>query len=377
MAIRQVAALPYRSDNSGPEVMMKIMLVTSRGTGRWVLPKGNVRGRIAPHQAAAREAEEEAGVIGAICPVPLGSYRFRKRVRSGASLMADVDVFPLAMTRELEVWPEQHERERRWFTLAEATAAVDEPDLRELLRSFAPAELQKAMARTGWRSAVAKTSLGVKSMFAWFQRLLPRTGNFFVLFEAHAATVLAAAEATVRVLEGGPASHEHIREVIEREHDADEITREVLHDVRRTFLTPFDRGAITALIGSLDDTIDEMHAAVQAIALYDVTEFAPQMRDMAAIALDAARLTVEAMPLLRDVAANGKRLHELTERLVRMEGHADTVHAAGLKTSLQTYGASDTLRFVTEREIYKHLERIVDAFEDVADEIDGLVIDHA
>lgn len=357
--------------------MMKIMLVTSRGTGRWVLPKGNVGGRTLPHLAAAREAEEEAGVIGAICPVPLGSYRFRKRVRSGASLMADVDVFPLATTRELDVWAEQHERERRWFTLAEAAAAVDEPDLRELLRSFAPAELQKAVTRNGWRGAVAKTSLGVKSMFAWFQRLLPRTGNFFVLFEAHAATVLAAAEATARVIEGGPASHEHIREVIEREHDADEITREVLHDVRRTFLTPFDRGAITALIGSLDDTIDEMHAAVQAISLYDVTEFAPQMRDMAAIALDAARLTVEAMPLLRDVAANGKRLHELTERLVRMEGHADTVHAAGLKASLQTYGASDTLRFVTEREIYKHLERIVDAFEDVADEIDGLVIDHA
>ena len=369
--------MPYRSDGAGPEPALKVMLVTSRGSGRWVLPKGNISGRTAPHVAAAREAEEEAGIQGAVCPVPLGSYRYRKQVRSGASLMADVDVFPLAMTRELVAWPEQSQRDRRWFTLAEAAQAVDEPDLRELFRSFAPSDFRTAAERTGWRGAVARTSSGVMSMFAWFQRLLPRTGNFFELFEAHAATVLAAAEATARVIEGGAAMQEHIREVIEREHDADEITREVLHDVRRTFLTPFDRGAITALIGSLDDTIDEMQASVQAIALYEFGDFTPQMRDMAAIALDAARLTAEAMPLLRDIGRNGKRLHELTERLVRMEGHADTVHAEGLKASLREHGAADTLRFVTEREIYKHLERIVDAFEDVADQIDGLVIDHS
>jgi len=369
--------LPYRTEGTGSDQVLKVMLVTSRGTGRWVLPKGNVGARTAPHVAAALEAEEEAGVLGAVCPVPLGSYRFRKRVRSGASLMADVDVFPLALTRELEAWEEQHERERRWFTLAEAAEAVDEPDLCELIRSFAPAEFRFAARRTGFLDAVATTTSGVFSMFAWFQRLLPHSADFFRLFESHAATVLAAAEATVRALEGGPAAHEHIREVIEREHDADEITREMLHEVRRTFLTPFDRGAITALIGSLDDTVDEMQATVEAIKLYEVTEFAPQMRDMAAIALDSARLTAEAMPLLRDVPRNAKRLHELTERLVRMEGHADAVHAEGLKQALKDHGVSNTLRFVTEREIYKHLERIVDAFEDVADQIDGIVIDHA
>jgi predicted phosphate transport protein (TIGR00153 family) len=342
-----------------------------------VLPKGNVGNRVAPHVAAALEAEEEAGIMGAICPVPLGSYRYRKRRRSGASLMFDVDVYPLATTRELDTWHEQHERERRWFSLAEAAQAVDEPDLRDLIRSFAPSEFKSAAGRSGFFEAVAKTS-GVRSMFAWFQRLLPKSGNFFEMFEAHAATVLAAAEATARLLDsGGVHAKEHILEVIEREHDADEITREVLHSVRHTFLTPFDRGAITALIGSLDDTVDEMQAAVQAIDLYGVTEFSPQMRDMAAIAVDAARLTAEAMPLLRDVARNDKRLHELTERLVRIEGHADAIHAQGLKQALADHGATDTLRFIIEREIYKHLERIVDAFEDVADQIDGIVIDHA
>jgi uncharacterized protein Yka (UPF0111/DUF47 family) len=165
--------------------------------------------------------------------------------------------------------------------------------------------------------------------------------------------------------------------VTERENDADEITREVLQTVRKTFLTPFDRGAISDLIGSMDDAIDEMQAAVNAINLYEVQTFQPEMKDMAGIVVDAARVLSEAMPLLRDVGSNGARLHELTERLVRMEGHADEIHAAGLKKTFLEYGATDTLKFVVDREIYKHLERIVDAFEDVANQIDGIVIDHS
>ncbi|MGK2910968.1 MAG: DUF47 domain-containing protein, partial [Sphingobium sp.] len=237
-------------------------------------------------------------------------------------------------------------------------------------------EFRAATQRMRMFGIVAKKA-GVGKMFAWFQRLLPKSGNFFELFEAHSVTVMAAADALARLVDGGPARKDHIREVIEREHDADEITRETLQTVRKTFLTPFDRGAITSLIGSLDDSIDEMQAAVQAIDLYEVEAFEPEMRDMTAIIVDAARITAEAMPLLRDVARNGGRLHELTERLVRMEGHADEIHTAGLKKTFKAYGGPNTLKFVVDREIYKHLERIVDAFEDVANEIDGIVIDHA
>jgi predicted phosphate transport protein (TIGR00153 family) len=352
------------------------MLVTSRRTGRWVIPKGNIDAGVTPHAAAALEAQEEAGVCGAVCPTRLGSYRYRKRRSNGASLMVDVDVFPLAVTRELDSWKEQNQRERRWFPLTEAAGIVDEPDLRELMQSFATAEFKAAARRTTMPGVDAGQSK-VGSMFAWFQRLLPKTGNFFEMFEAHARTIVAASDATARMLEGGASAPDHIREIIEREHDADNITREVLQTVRKTFLTPFDRAAITSLISAMDDTVDEMQAAAQAIDLYDVTEFSPEMKDMAAIIVDAARVTSEAMPLLRDVARNGERLHELTERLVRMESHADEIHAAGLKRTLQEHGATDTLRFVIDREMYKHLERIVDAFEDVADEIDGIVIDHS
>ena len=118
-------------------------------------------------------------------------------------------------------------------------------------------------------------------MFAWFQRLLPKSGNFFEMFEAHSLTVTAAADALSRLLQDGTgAAPDHIREVIERENDADEITRAVLKTVRETFLTPFDRGTITSLIGSMDDAIDEMQAAVQAIDLYEVREFEQEMKDM-------------------------------------------------------------------------------------------------
>ena len=290
--------------------------------------------------------------------------------------MFDVDVFPLAVTQELDTWKESGERQRRWFSLSEAADAVEETDLADLIRSFGAPEFNRVARQSGMLGAVAEKSK-VGPMFAWFQRLLPKTGNFFELFEAHAVSIVAAAGAMSRLLEGAPSKADHIREVHEREHDADTIIREVLTTVRRTFLTPFDRGAITSLINAMDDAIDEMQAAASAIDLYEFTEFEQEMKDMAAIIVDAARITAEAMPLLRDVGGNGARLHELTERLVRMEGHADEIHAAGLKNAFQLYGSTDTLRFIVSREIYKHLERITDSFEDVANEIDGIVIDHA
>lgn len=374
--MRQIAVLPYRFGGPGKDGPTEIMLVTSRGTGRWVIPKGNPLTGMDRHASAAIEAEEEAGVIGAVCPTSIGSYEYRKRRANGAAIMYNVEVFPLAVTRELDEWKEMDERERRWFTFDEAAGAVDEPDLQALIRSFGDSGFRVAAQRSGVMFNVAEKT-GVNRMFAWFQRLLPKQGNFFDLFEAHAATLAAGSEALARLLQGGDGMADHIQEIVEREHDADAITREVLQTVRRTFLTPFDRSAITDLIASMDDAIDEMQKTAGAIDLYDVKNFDPEMRDIAGIIVDAARLTVEALPLLRNVAANGTRLHELTERLVRMEGHADEIHGAGLKRLFKEHGASNTIHFMIARELYSHLERVVDRFEDVANEIDGLVIDHA
>jgi predicted phosphate transport protein (TIGR00153 family) len=282
------------------------------------------------------------------------------------------------VTQELDSWKERHERERRWFSLAEAADAVDEEDLADLIRSFNAAEFNSATRRQSLLSAAIEKSK-VGPMFAWLQKMLPATGNFFELFEAHAESVCAASQALSRLFNEGNARADHIREINEREQDADNIIRETLGTVRRTFLTPFDRGSITSLISAMDDAIDEMQAAANAVDLYGFTDFEAEMRDMVGIIVDSARLLAEALPLLRDVGGNAGRLHELTERLVRMEGHSDEIHRAGLKAAFQRFGSdpAGTMQFTVRREIYKHLERIVDAFEDVANEIDSIVIDHA
>ena len=213
-------------------------------------------------------------------------------------------------------------------------------------------------------------------MFAWFQRVLPRTGDFFGMFEAHAVTLVGGASALAKLVDGGTAHRQHIAEIHRFEHQADDVIRQVLTTVRKTFLTPFDRGAITSLIGAMDDSIDEMQDTARAIDLYEITSFEPEMKQMVAIIVQAAALTAEAMPLLRNISRNGGRIHQITEKVVELESEADVVHAGGLKKAFQQH-KSDPIQFIVAREIYKHLERIIDAFEDVANEIDGIVIDHS
>jgi uncharacterized protein Yka (UPF0111/DUF47 family) len=214
-------------------------------------------------------------------------------------------------------------------------------------------------------------------MFNWFQRLLPRKGDFFGLFEAHAATLVAAANALRDLSQDGGSTEQLLAAIQEHEHKADDIIRQVLHEVRLTFLTPFDRGAITDLIGAMDDAIDEMLAAARAIDLYDLHQLRPEMKEIVGLITEAANVTSQAIPLLRNVGRNGKQLHELTGRLVELEGVADDIHATGLKAAFQEYSQTSSMQFAINREVFKHLERVTDAFEDVANEIDGIVIDHS
>ena len=352
------------------------MLITSRGTGRWVVPKGNPIKGLDPHRAAAHEAYEEAGISGTACPTPIGSFRYVKRLKSGRERNAQVDVFPLAFVTQAEEWPEQDERETRWFRLPEAAAAVAEPELKAIIARFRIPEQRVGISGRALLWLRRQSSEKVP-MLRWFQALMPKQGRFFELFEAHVATLVAGADALARLLEGGDGIAEHCREIVAREQEADDITRDVLMDVRRTFITPFDRSAITSLIGAMDDAIDQMNQTAKAIILFEVGEFEPQMRDMSGIIVEAARVTAEAIPLLRSVGTNGVRLLELTERIVQIEGHADEIYDAGLKALFRGAREGNPMDFIVGREIYQHLEKIVDRFEDVANEIQGLVIDHA
>src|SRR5262245_18847143 len=126
----QVAALPIRRN---PDGSYSVLLVTSRETRRWIIPKGWPQPQCDDHAAAAQEALEEAGVVGTADPEVIGSYVYEKRRRRGATAVR-VSVYLLAVTEELADWPEGQQRERAWFTPAEAADRVDEPELRDLLR---------------------------------------------------------------------------------------------------------------------------------------------------------------------------------------------------------------------------------------------------
>src|SRR5947209_18349758 len=196
-------------------------------------------------------------------------------------------------------------------------------------------------------------------MLGWFQRLLPYKGDFFSMFEVHAATLVSAAGA-LQALAADQASTADVLKVVRvQEHQADEVIRQVLTTVRKTSLTPFDRGAITSLIGAMDDAIDEMLAAARAIDLYELQELRPEMKQIVTLISEAANVTAEAVPLLRDISSNGTRLHKLTGRVVALEGEADEVHAAGLKRAFQS-ARTDPLQFAVAREVFKNLARVRD-----------------
>jgi 8-oxo-dGTP pyrophosphatase MutT (NUDIX family) len=129
----QYAALPWRERPDGRQVL----LVTSRETGRWVLPKGWPMKRLPPPEAAAREAFEEAGVRGEIGSQPAGAYTYLKAFNEVLAFRCQVQVFPLRVDEELADWPERGERTRRWFEAEAAAAAVHEPELRALIRAWA------------------------------------------------------------------------------------------------------------------------------------------------------------------------------------------------------------------------------------------------
>jgi 8-oxo-dGTP pyrophosphatase MutT (NUDIX family) len=131
---RQIAALPIRRDGRG---RMRVLMVTSRDTGRWVTPKGWLIDGEKPWRAAEIEALEEAGAVGFIASAPLGFYHYDKRLKDGECLRCRVTVYPLMVEKLRRRWKERGERKRRWFRPGEAARMVDEAELAALLRDLA------------------------------------------------------------------------------------------------------------------------------------------------------------------------------------------------------------------------------------------------
>jgi predicted phosphate transport protein (TIGR00153 family) len=213
-------------------------------------------------------------------------------------------------------------------------------------------------------------------MFKWIQALMPKEERFFQLFADHSHAVLAGAKALRAMLEGGPAVQSNFKIVMDREQDADNVTREVLIAVRRTFITPFDRGNIRDLITSMDNTIDQMQKTAKGIELFEQKQFTAEMREMADAIVRCAELVQEAVPLLRSLGTEAAHISDLTARISALEGRADELHDKGLRALYRANVGGDALAFYVGNEIYDHLEKVVDRFDDVANVMHGIVIEH-
>lgn len=214
-------------------------------------------------------------------------------------------------------------------------------------------------------------------MLGWFQALMPREERFFDMFAAHSRTLRAGADALKDLLESDPASVPlHCQTIMDRENDADQITREVLIAVRRTFITPFDRGDIKNLITAMDDTIDQMQKTAKAILLFDVTAFEPPMIEIGRAVVDCAKLVEEAVPLLSRISPEAQRIGSLAERISEIEGRADDLHDTGMRALFLRQSSPTEMGFIIGSTIYDHLEAVVDRFDDVANEINSIVIEH-
>jgi 8-oxo-dGTP pyrophosphatase MutT (NUDIX family) len=129
----QYGALPFRVRSDG---LVEVLLVTSRRTGRWIIPKGWPVSGMKPFELAAREAMEEGGVIGRIEERPIGCYRHRKTLSDGSVVRCRVDVYVLEVDTQMPTWPECHQRTTQWFALDEAAAAVRDPELKAVILGF-------------------------------------------------------------------------------------------------------------------------------------------------------------------------------------------------------------------------------------------------
>lgn len=213
-------------------------------------------------------------------------------------------------------------------------------------------------------------------MLDWFKKLMPKEEKFFDLFEAHAAKALEAAHSLRAIVNGGKDVAANCATLSRQEEEADAISYEVMQAIRRSFITPFDRSDIKALSAAMDDAIDQMNKTSKAVMLYDIESFEPNMKAMADIAIEMAKHTVKAMPMMRNVGSNSAELHSLAGELSKLEEASDKLNDEGLRALFKAASQSNALAFVLGSELYDHLEKVCDRFEDVAHVMSDIVIEH-
>ena len=206
------------------------------------------------------------------------------------------------------------------------------------------------------------------------RRLLPREEDFFGLFEQHAALTVEGAKEMQRLVQGGQNTRVLAARIKEIEHETDVITHTCVERLHKTFITPLDRDDIHRLITRMDDVMDYIESAAAAVMLYELTEMTEPARALADVLVRATETVAVAVAGLKKVKEAGAILNACIE-VNRLENEGDEILRAGLADLFR--GATDPLLVLKWKEVYEALENATDRCEDVANIIEGVVLEHA
>jgi predicted phosphate transport protein (TIGR00153 family) len=206
------------------------------------------------------------------------------------------------------------------------------------------------------------------------RRLLPRDEDFFSLFERHAALTVDGAKQFAKLAAGGENVKAMAARIKEIEHETDVITHACVERLHTTFITPIDRDDIHRLITRMDDVMDYVESGSERIALYDLREMTPEVKALANVLVRATETVAIAVSGLRNL---GKTQHILDAciEVNRLENEGDEILRNAVATLFRE--ATDPLLVMKWKEVYEALESATDSCEDVANIIEGVVLEHA
>lgn len=205
-----------------------------------------------------------------------------------------------------------------------------------------------------------------------FERLMPREGRFFQYFDEHAEQIVLGAEQLVALMQNVGELDERKRNIENIEHRADKITAATMDMLHHTFITPIDRDEIHQLIGRMDDILDLMEDVSQCMFLYDIQSVTAEAVQLAELCLTSAQKVRLAVSEIKDMK-HSKHILELCKDIDRLEGDSDRVmRAAMAKLFREQTNAMEVLKM---KEIYQLLESVTDRCQDVANIIEGIVVE--
>jgi predicted phosphate transport protein (TIGR00153 family) len=207
-----------------------------------------------------------------------------------------------------------------------------------------------------------------------FSRFMPREGKFFDLFNEHAALILEGSRELAALMASGDDLERRARNVESIEKRGDKITRSTIELLHKTFITPIDRDDIHQLISEMDNILDLIEDSAQLVFLYDVRVLSPDAQKLADICVECCEKVKAAVGLLSNMD-NGDAIMNICQEIDRLESDADHVMRAAIGRLFRD--EENVKELIKLRTVYEHLETITDRCEDVANIIQGIVIENA